>query len=151
RLLRRPQRRKRNKGAVVSSSCGRNDIRVISALSKTDGSRCHPCAFPGDACFRITALRDVNQFGEIVGLARIDGRQIAPLSFSRLVLAKLSFISWKRWRRPGPHRRRRGIIAGKCDPDRREQLCRSDERNLHENLSNLAAPFHEDSLSLIVT
>jgi hypothetical protein len=149
--LRRPQRWKRNKGAVVSSSCGRNDVRVKSALCETDGSSCHPGALPGDARFRITALRDVNQFSEIVGLARIDGRQIAPFSFSRLVLAKFSFISWKRRWRPRPHRRRRRIIAAKCDPNRREQLCRSDERNLHENLSNLVAAFHEISFWLIVT
>src|SRR5262249_15056523 len=97
------------------------------------------------------ALRDVNQLGKIVGFARIDGRQIAPFSFSRLVLAKFSFISRKRRRRPRPHWRWRRIIARDCDPDRREQLCRSDERNLHENPSNLPAAFHEDSLWIIVT
>src|SRR4030095_3719576 len=87
-------------------------------------------------CFRITALRDVNQFGEIVDLARIDGRQIAPFSFSRLVLTKFPFISRKRRWRPRPHRRRRRIIAAKCDPDRHEKLRRSDESDLHENLPN---------------
>src|SRR4030095_10771040 len=130
------QLRERNEGAIVSSSCGRNDIWVISAFSQTNGSRCHPRASPGDTCFRITALRDVNQFGQIVGLARIDGRQIAPFSLSRFVLAKSSFISWKRRRRPRPHRRRRRIIAAKCDPDRDEKLRRPDESGLHEDLPN---------------
>src|SRR4029453_10045121 len=135
-------------GSVVSPSRSRDDVRVISALCGTDGSSCHPGPLPGDACFRITALRDVNQLREVVSLARIDRRQIGPFSFSRLVLAKFSFISWKRRWRPWPHRRRRRIIAGKCDPDRCEQLCRSDERNLHENLSNLATALHEDSFWL---
>src|SRR4029077_7730942 len=143
--------RKRNKGAVVSSSCSPNDVRVVRALGETDGSRCHPGALPSDACFRITSLRDVNQFGQIVRLAWVDGRQIAPFSFSRLVLAKFSFISWKRRWRPRPHRRGRGIIAGKYDPNRREQLCHSDERDLHKNLLNLVAAFHQDSFWLIVT
>src|SRR4029077_4840576 len=139
------------KGPVVSSDSSGHDVRVVSALSQTNGSRCHPGALPGNTCFRVTALRDVDQLREVVGLARIDGRQIAPFSFSRLVLAKFSFISWKRRWRPGRHWRWRRTIASKGGPDGREQLCRSDERNLHENLSKSAGAFHEDSLWLIAT
>src|SRR5262249_737867 len=145
RLRRNAQRWEWNKGPVVSASCSRDNVRIIGARGQADCGRCLAGALPRHTCFRVTALCNVNQLGAIVGLARIDRRQVALFSFSRLVLAKFSFISWKRWWRPRPHWRWRRIIAGKCDPERREQLCRSDEGNLHDNPSNLATAFHEDS------
>ena len=151
RLWQSAQRWEWNEGTIVSPCGSRHNVRIIGARGETDCGRCLAGALPRHTCFRVTALCNINQLGEIVGLARIDRRQIALFSFSRFVLAKFSFISWKRRWRPRPHWRRRRIIAGKCDPDRREQLCRSDEKNLHENLSNLAAAFHEESLWLIVT
>src|SRR5207253_9121169 len=35
------------------------------------------------SCFRVTALRDIDQLGEIVSLARIDGRVIMAFGFSQ--------------------------------------------------------------------
>src|SRR5262249_52455598 len=90
--------------------------------------------------FRVTTLGDINQLGEIVGLAGIDGRQIPPFSFGRLILAKFSFVSGKcRWR-PRSHWRRRRIIAAECDCNRDEKLRRSNKSDLHKNLPTSPGP-----------
>src|SRR4029450_2114537 len=142
---------KRHESPVVSSGRSRDDVRVISALCKTDGSSCHPGAFPCYMRFRVTPLRDVNQLREVVSLARIDRRQIAPFSFSRLVLAKFSFISWKRRRGPRSHRRGGRLIARKGDADNHQWFCDYNERGLHHSLWKSPPRFHRRSFCLIVT
>src|SRR5262249_27491775 len=115
--------------------CGtRHNVRIIRTRRQTHGSRCLAGALPCNTCFRVAALCYINQFGKIVGLSRIDGRQITPFSFSRLILAKFSLVFWKRWWRPRPHRRRRSIIAAKCHRNGDEKLRRSNKSDLHKNL-----------------
>src|SRR5439155_13756021 len=130
RLLLNAQRWKRNKGPVVSSRRSGDKVRVIGTLRETDRSRGLPGALPGYTCFRVTALPHIDQLGEIVSFVRIDGPVIAAFSVSQFVMAKFSFVCRKGWRCPRPHRRRRCIIAGNCDPDDHEKLCRYDERDL---------------------
>src|SRR5262249_50976427 len=140
RLWRGAQGWGRNEGTIVSPCCSRYDIGIICTRGQTDGGCCLTGALPCHTGFWGTPLCDVNQLGEIVRLARIDGRQIVPFSFSRLVLAKFSLVSWKRRWRPRSHRRRRSIIAAKCDCNRDEKLRRSNKSDLHKNLPIFAKP-----------
>lgn len=116
------ERRKWNERTLITCTCRSHEIRVVGTLAEAHRRRGLAGALPRNPRVWIVALREVDQFREIVDLLGIDRDLGSIRSLSRTFLCQFPLIFIQPWRRPRPlWRWRRSVFSKGAETEKKSE------------------------------